>query len=192
MTETGHVLIGGVGHPFLRDTSVGPTLVPMLKSMEWPDGVEIFDIHFGPIHAVQWLQEKPGYYSRVLFLAGVKRDREPGSVYAYRWDGVLPDAEEIQERVCEAVTGIIGLDNLLIIGGYFGVWPKDVVVIEIEPQDEEFGPELSRPVEAVVPTVLAMARRLALEPLDGLPMGSTGVQPRAWTVGSFAGSSVEV
>lgn len=168
MTDGEHILIGCVGHPFLRDTSVGPTLVPALKDMDWPDGVEIYDIHFGPIHAVQWLEETPGYFNRVVFLSAVKRDREPGSVCLYRWDHALPDATEIHERVCEAVTGIIGLENLLIIGGHFRVWPAEVAVVEVEPCDEEFGAELSEPVQAAVPFLLDAVRKLALEPLDGL------------------------
>ncbi len=168
------IMIAGVGHPYLRDTSVGPMLVPRLKEMEWPDGVEIYDLHFGPIHVVQWLEEKPGHFDRVILVAGVARGREPGSINVYRWDGALPCAEEIQQRVCEAVTGIIGLDNLLIIGGHFGVWPAQVEVIEVEPQDEEFGAELSAPVAAAVPLVLEVVRRLALAPLDDLPVGSAG------------------
>ncbi len=183
MTDEGHILIGCVGHPFLRDTSVGPTLVPTLNAMDWPAGVEIYDIHFGPIHAVQWLEEKPGYYSRAVFLSAVKRDREPGSVSVYRWDHALPDADEIHERVCEAVTGIIGLENLLIIGEHFGVWPLEVAVVEVEPCDEEFGADLSEPVQAAVPFLLDAVHRLALEPLDGLSVNPLEVQFRAEVAG---------
>ncbi len=169
MSEEKHVLIGGVGHPYLRDISVGPTLVPVLKEMEWTAGVEIYDIHFGPIHAVQWLEEKPGYYKRVVFLSGVARGRKAGAVYLYRWDGALPEADEIQQRICEAVTGIIGLDNLLIIGGYFRVWPAEVAVVEVEPCEEEFGAAFSDRVEAALPVVISAVRRGALQPLDDLP-----------------------
>ena len=180
-------MIAGVGHPYLRDTSIGPVLVPRLKEMEWPDGIEIYDLHFGPIHVVQWLEEKPGYFGRVVFLSGVARGHKPGSVNVYRWDGALPGAEEIQQRICEAVTGIIGLDNLLIIGGHFGVWPDQVGVIEVEPLDEEFGAELSGPVEAAVPMVLGAVRRLALEPLDDLHMAPiAGIPTHASVVGSLS------
>ena len=175
MTEGNRVLIGGVGHPYLRDTSVGSALVPILKEMDWPDGVEVYDLHFGPIHVVQWLEEMPGYYSRAVFLSGIKREREPGGIYAYRWDGALPDAEEIQQRVGEAVTGIIGLDNLLIIGGYFGVWPEEVAVVEVEPCEEEFGADFSEVVSAAVPDIIKLVRELALGPIDKLPTSTFGL-----------------
>src|SRR5688500_3197632 len=169
MTEKRRILIGGVGHPYLRDTSIGPLLVPNLKEMEWPDGVEIFDLHFGPIHVVQWLEEKPCYYERVVLISGIKREREPGDIYAYRWNRALPNAQEIHERICEAVTGIIGVDNLLIIGGHFGIWPDEVVVVEVEPCEEEFGAELSEPVSRAVPRIIALVHQLALDSIEWLP-----------------------
>ena len=181
MTDERRILIGGVGHPFLRDISVGPVLVPRLKEIDWPGGVEVevVDLHFGPIHVVQWLEEKPGYFSRVVFLSAVNRDREPGAVYAYMWNGALPDPEEIHQRVCEAVTGIIGIDNLLIIGSHFEVWPEEVVVVEVEPCEEEFGADLSALVSAATPRIVELVRDFALGPLDGLsgdPLGPPRIE----------------
>ncbi|HET9495904.1 MAG TPA: hydrogenase maturation protease [Chloroflexia bacterium] len=181
MSESRHVMIGGVGHPYLRDVSVGPVLVPRLKEIDWPVEVEVevHDLHFGPIHVVQWLEEKPGYFSRVVLLSAANRGREPGAVYAYRWDGALPDPEEIHQRVCEAVTGIIGIDNLLIIGSYFKVWPAEVVVVEVEPCEEEFGAELSAPVSAAATRIVDLVRDLTLGPLDGLsadPLGPPRIE----------------
>jgi hypothetical protein len=115
------------------------------------------------------LEEKPGYFSRVVLLSGVNRGRQPGEIYTYRWNGALPDAEEIQQRVCEAVTGILGVDNLLIIAGHFRVWPDEVAVVEVEPCEEEWGADFSLSVQAAVPSIIQAVRALALEPLDGLP-----------------------
>jgi len=178
MTDNGRVMIGGVGHPYLRDTSIGPYLVPRLSEIEWPDEVDIFDLHFGPIHVVQWLEEKPGYYGRVVLISGVNRGREPGEIYAYRWNRALPDAQEIHERICEAVTGIIGVDNLLIIGGHFGIWPDEVAVVEVEPCEEEFGADLSEQVSRAVPTIISLVHRLALCSIDDLPTDPYRVLPR--------------
>lgn len=182
MTESNRVLIAGVGHPYLRDISVGPVLVPRLKEMDWPNGTEIHDLHFGPIHVVQWLEEKPGYFSRVVLLSAIRRGREPGAVYTYRWDGSLPDTEEIQQRVGEAVTGIIDVDNLLIIGGYFGIWPDEVAVVEVEPCEEAFGEEFSEPVQASIPFVIQSVGEAALGSLDQLSADPFRVQPRAAVV----------
>jgi len=69
-------------------------------------------------------------------------------VKAYRWDHVLPSPTEIQERVGEAVTGTISLDNLLIVTEAFGAFPDDVRVVEVEPADEGWGEGFSPVVEA--------------------------------------------
>jgi hydrogenase maturation protease len=157
------VLIACVGYRFLRDLSVGPELVPVLSQLEWPQGVEVCDLHFGPIHMVHWLQERPGYYERIVFVAAVPRGREKGRVYWYRWDGTLPDAEEIQQRVGEGVTGVISLDNLLIVGQYFGALPSDVIVIEVEPEDTGWGPGFSSQVEALLPDVVQRVRSMTTD-----------------------------
>ncbi len=170
-TAEGQTIIAGVGYPFLRDLSVGPVLVPELQRLDWPAGVEVEDWSIGPIHIVQRLEERPGAYARIIFVAAVQRGREPGRVYRSRWHGDLPDAGEIQERVGEAVMGIISLDNLLIIGQHFGVFPPDVVVVEVEPEDTGWGPGFTPCVEAALSDIVATVRREVQEGHDGRPAG---------------------
>jgi hydrogenase maturation protease len=161
-------LIGGVGYHNLRDLSLGPTLTAQLAAMVWPAQVEIdADLSFGPIAIVQRFQAQPDLYRRIVLFAAVNRGRAPGSVTAYRWKGKLPPADEIQARIGEAVTGVVSLDNLLIIGEHFGIWPEEVVVVEVEPADEGWGQEFSPTVAAVVDDVLGIVRRAALEGENG-------------------------
>ncbi len=156
-----HVMIAGVGYTNLRDLSVGPVLVPRLREMEWPSDVDVDDWSFGPIAVVQRLEDRPGHYDRIVLVSAVGRGREPGGVYCYRWRGDLPDAAQIQERVAEAVTGIISLDNLLIVAEHFGALPEDVVVVEVEPEDTDWGPGFSPRVEGSLEKVVDAVRRLA-------------------------------
>ncbi len=169
MSEMKRIFIGGVGYTNLRDLSVGPTVVQELQQLAWPGKVEIDDLGpGGPIAAVHRFREAPPY-DRVVLMGAVGRERTPGQVYCYRWDGCLPDRDEIQARVAEAVTGVISLDNLLIIGGFFGIWPPNVVVVEVEPRDEDWGMEFSEPVQAaIVPLIEAVKWAALAAPLDGL------------------------
>lgn len=168
MTERRRIFIAGIGYTYLRDFSVGPVLVPELQKLDWPPGVEIDDLGpGGPIAAVHRFREAPPY-ERVIFFGTVRRGRRPGGVYCYRWDGRLPPPDEIQRCVTEAVTGIISLDNMLIIGGYFAVWPATVIVVEVEPMEEEWGAEFSPLVQAAIPTVITTLRRVALGPVEEL------------------------
>ena len=143
------VLVGGVGYRFLRDNAVGLCLTDQLAASA-TDGIEVEDLGYHPIGFIFNLQERPAY-DRIVLVGGIARGREPGTVTAYRWDHALPSPKEIQERVSEAVTGTISLDNLLIITEAFGAFPDDVRVVEIEPADETWGEGFSPVVEAKLP-----------------------------------------
>ena len=161
------VLVAGVGYPFLRDLSVGPVMVPRLQQMDWPPDVDVDDWSINPIAIVQRLEARPDPYRRIVLLASVERGREPGDITWYRWPGDLPDPEEIQQRVGEAVMGIISLDNLLIVGRQFGAFPDDIVVVEIEPEDTGWGDGFTPRIEAALADAVAAVRRAALDGYDG-------------------------
>jgi len=140
------VLVGGVGYRYLRDNAVGLYITDQLSARA-TNGVEVEDLGYHPIGFIFNLQERQPY-DRIVLVGAVKRGREAGAITAYRWDRALPSEREIQNRVSEAVTGTISLDNLLIITEAFGAFPEDVRVVEIEPADETWGDGLSPVVEA--------------------------------------------
>jgi len=149
------VLVGGVGFRFLRDESVGPWAADMLAARAG-DGVEVEDLGYHPVGFVHNLQEREPY-DRLVLVGAVRRGREPGTVQVYEWDRQLPGADAVQERVAEAVTGVISLDNLLIVGGALGEMPPDVRVVEIEPGPEGWGEEFSQAVAGKLDDVLEAA-----------------------------------
>ena len=71
------VLIAGVGYRNLRDLSIGPVLVDQLKNENWPAGVEIEDLSYGPVGVMHNFDDRPPYH-KIIFLTGVSRDRRPG------------------------------------------------------------------------------------------------------------------
>lgn len=151
-TEHVRILVGGLGYRNLRDGSVGPWIADALAG-EARDGVEVEDVSYHPVGLSQNLGERPPY-DRVVLVAAVSRGRAPGTVTAYRWDGRLPDRDGIQARVSEAVTGVISLDNTLIVCGALGGLPDDVRVVEVEPEDEGWGEGFSATVESRLPEVV--------------------------------------
>lgn len=154
------VLIAGVGYRNLRDLSIGPVLMDRLKHDTWPAGVEIEDLSYGPVGVMHNFDERPAY-DKIVFVTGVKRDGRPGEIHSYRWRHELPDADEIQARVAEAVTGVISLENLLVIATYFKKLPEDVFVIEVEAGDETWGENLTTPVEESIPMIIELIRHQA-------------------------------
>ena len=179
-------LIGGVGYTNLRDHSAGGAVIDRLATRSWPPAVSVEDASYNPIAFVQRLDDEPadGRFTRAIFVAALPRPgRAPGEVSIYRWDGALPDATAIQAAVAEAVTGVISLDNTLVVARHFQALPAEVIVIEIEPETHEFGdafsPAVARAIDQVerllldVATDPAASARIPLAPLGGgRPLGS--------------------
>ncbi|GAC1444980.1 MAG: hypothetical protein NVSMB52_04960 [Chloroflexota bacterium] len=137
------ILLAGVGYSHLSDLSFGPLLVERLEEMSWPDNVRIKDFSFGPIGVLMQLEDEPVKFERAIFAGALERDRPPGTLNIYRWEGGEADPEQIQARIAEAVTGVISIDNLLIIMDHFGALPTHTTVIELEPVEREWGMDMS-------------------------------------------------
>ena len=151
------VLVGGVGYTNLRDRSVGNLLIERLQQLTWPADVVVEDVSYGPIDVLFKLQAEPRGFRLGLFVGAVARGRPEGTVERYEWQASTPSVDELQERIGEAVTGIVSLENLLMILSHFDALPARVVVIEVEPEAEEaWGPDLSDPVRSALDTVEAL------------------------------------
>lgn len=156
-------LIGGIGYRNLRDHSAAFAVLDRLEQEDLGDHVLVEDTSYNPIALGQWLDSEPvdRRFERIVFVSAVNRvGRRPGEVVAYQWMGTLPSNEDIQQAVAEAVTGIIALDNTLVIGTYFKNFPASVAVVEIEPLAHEFGSDLTPEVAAAVPRACQTIRAL--------------------------------
>jgi hydrogenase maturation protease len=129
--------------------SAGPEVIERLRRPEWPSEVQVEDLSFGAVHVLHWLQERPPFDAAVL-IAAIARGRPPGSVTRLPWAAPPLTGEAVQEAIAEAVTGVIGLDTLLTVLGYFAALPPRVILIEVEPQDEDWGPDFSPLVQSAL------------------------------------------
>src|SRR5687767_15820329 len=167
-------LVGAVGYRNLRDHSAAFEVLERLSRENLGPDVVVEDTSYNPIAVVQWLEgEAPGQrLDRVVLVAAVERGHVPGAITAYRWDGVLPPDDQVQQAVVEAVTGVIALENTVVFAGYFGVLPLSLAIVEIEPLEHAFGSELSAVVRDAVEPATDLVRRLALdrEAFTALPL----------------------
>lgn len=136
-----NVAIGLVGYyPFLRGYPMGPELKRRLEALAGPgQHVAIKEMNWGPIAIVQDFQASGEVFDRIVLVAAVDRGLAPGTVAARLWVGGKLDAEMVQGRIFEAVTGIISLDNLLVIGEHFHIWPRELITIEVQLSDNSIG-----------------------------------------------------
>lgn len=158
-------LVGAIGYRNLRDHSAAFEVIERLSQEAIGPDVTIEDVSYNPIAVVQWLEslDAESRFERVILVSGIGRDDRPaGAVTVREWDRVLPSNELIQQAISEAVTGIISLDNTLVIAGYFQALPDHVTIVEIEPIDHAFGAELSAPVARGVAEAVLRIRQLTV------------------------------
>jgi hypothetical protein len=135
-------LVGIVGYsPVIAAFPLGKALVDMLRAELPADGsVAIENMSWSPIHIVQRFQDPAAIRPERLVLVGAAaRSVEPGRVRAFRWTGGELPEQAVHERVYEAVTGIVDIENTLIIGEYFRIWPPECFVIEADMPANTFG-----------------------------------------------------
>ncbi|MEO7392731.1 MAG: hypothetical protein ABIU58_11185, partial [Ramlibacter sp.] len=126
-------IIGIVGYyGFVRGYPLGPELLEHLNLLEWPEGTEIREMNWGPVAIVQDLQASAVPPARVVLIGALDRGLAAGTVSCRRWAGGAAEPAAVQRRMFEAVTGVISLDNLLVIGAHFGVWPQDTYTVELQ------------------------------------------------------------
>lgn len=152
---TRRVLVAGVGYRNLRDLSVGPLAVERLGPST--EAVDIEDLSYGPVD-VLFLFQRRQPYAAAIFIVGVHRGRQPGTVTRSRWIPPATTTDALQERVAEAVTGVISIDNLLEICAHFKALPPEVVLIEVEPAEDAWGEELSAEGGRALDSAVALAR----------------------------------
>lgn len=189
-----HTLIGIVGYcGFVRGYPLGPGLMAQLQALDWPAGTEIRELNWGPVAIVQELQSAPALPGRVVLVGTVDRCGADGDVRCHRWVGGALDPLAVQQRMFEAVTGVVGLHNLLVIGAQFGVWPAATYTVELQwpesglgdlvlgeldgglPPGRVVGEQPLTPANAqVVGRLVDAIRRFALEPApEGVPALTT-------------------
>jgi len=154
--EPVRALVGGVGYTNLRDGSAGPILAERLAGTLGPD-VDVEDLSYSPID-VMFLFQRRAPYARAVFVGAVSRGSPPGTVRVIPWDPEPESPESVQERIAEAVSGVISLDNLLRINQHFKALPPVVTVVEIEPEDEGWGEGVTPTMERALHEVVALLK----------------------------------
>jgi len=159
---SGKVFIGTVGYHNLSNHSIGPALLPQLQKMQWREGVDIDELNWGPIAIVQKFQSLPTHYDRVILLAAIERPgRNIGDITVFQWMGKLPDEELIQRCIGDAVTGVISVENLLIIGEHFKIWTGETFVVDVEPGPEQAGENFTEEMQQAIPDLILTLQHLS-------------------------------
>jgi hydrogenase maturation protease len=176
-------VIGGVGYRMLRDYSAGVVISDELAPYSEPPQLHVEDLSYNPVAMAQWFADEARSepFTRAVFVSAVVRGNgaPAGTIRAYRWNHELPDADEIQRAVTDAVTGVISVDNTLVVAEWMKALPPETIVVELEPQEHEFGTELSEAVSFALSEAREIIMKLATdeEAVRSLPCTSLGGVP---------------
>lgn len=151
-------LIAAVGQPWMRDLAFGSHVVRRLQEQPLPKDVDAHDLSFSPITAVQMIED--GHYDRAVFVSASAEGRAAGRIYEQAVEVPRVSREELHARIGDSVMGCVSLETLLIICHARGILPGGSTIIDVEPEDESWGPELSDGVAPLVDDAarLALAR----------------------------------
>lgn len=156
--------VGTVGYHILGNHSIAPTLLSELQKMDVPPYVKIDELNWGPVAVIQQFQAEEVPYERVVLLCAIERpDRNIGDITVFQWKGELPDEEQIQACMGDAATGVISVENLLVLGQYWGIWRDEVYLVDVEPGEEiageQFTPDMQKQIPEIKKTVFELATR---------------------------------
>lgn len=163
----GCTLLGGIGLPWLRDLDFGTTWLDRASAEgDWPANIRFEDMSYAAHRVMHRLEEL--LPSRLVLVGCMPRGVDPaGTIRRYKIDDLPPlDLIDVQERLAEAVGGIIDLDHTIAVCRWAKVFPADTTVVEVEPEDKGFGLGFSPAVERAVDEVLLLVRRGLAGELD--------------------------
>lgn len=114
--------------------------------------VVVEDLSEDPLEAARRLDDEWPRFERVILVGAVTRERPPGTITAYRWDG---EADARDGDTAHFDTTLLALKELADV-------PDELIVVEIEPDvHERLGRDVTPEVGAALARARTLLRRLA-------------------------------
>ena len=175
------VLIAGIGNVLLGDDGVGPYVVRWLESSySFAEGVEVADLG---TPALDFIDHIAGL-DALIVVDSVDNGLAAGTITLYRHQDLLRNAPSVRmDTHSPAIT-----ESLLAAEVFFGMPPREVLLVGISAGSYTAGCHLSEPVqravEAAANAVLAELDRLAVsyEEKPGSNLSMWWSSPEAETV----------
>lgn len=148
------VLVAGIGNVLLGDDGVGPFVSQWLNARySFPEGVEVEDLG---TPALDFIDRIVGL-DALIVVDAVNNDQPAGTITLYRREDLLRNAPGIRmDTHSPALT-----ESLLAAEVFFGLPPKEVLLIGISGESYQADCTLSEAVRATVPaTVTAVLEEL--------------------------------
>ena len=138
-------VIVGVGNLLLKDEGIGIHAVKALQELNLPECVEIIDGGTSP-DLIAYSEAE----GKLIIIDAVKAGGEPGAIYRFTPDN-LDSASDRAISLHE-----LGVTESLQLMRLAGNEPEEIVIIGIEPQEIEWGIELSPGLQQKIPDIIKL------------------------------------
>lgn len=145
-------LILGVGNLLLRDEGVGIHAIQALEKESLPSGVDLMDGGTGGFHLISWLEE----YDHIIMIDATLDSNPPGTIRVIRprYASDFPPLMSAHE---------IGLRDMLEVMQLTNSMPQVHLVVISAADISEVGMDLSPQLEAAIPEVVKVVKRIIVE-----------------------------
>jgi len=145
-TDTGGVVILGIGNLLLSDEGIGVHVANRLLEMDLPPGVRVIE---GGTDGFRLMNVVTGA-DRVVVVDAVKGGGEPGSIYRFNIEDAPSSPDTFKTSVHQ-----IGILEVIHFSEFLGKTPE-ATVIGVEPKSMEMSMELSPEIQEKVPRVIEL------------------------------------
>ncbi|MFC1988149.1 hydrogenase maturation protease [Chloroflexota bacterium] len=147
LVRTNHskVTVLGMGNLLLKDEGIGVHVANALEGIPSPGNVELEVIDGGT------LPDAPlsfGELDKLVVVDALQTGGESGAIYRFRLEDI-----RLGDKIFTSLHQISLLENLWLMG-QFGQRPKEVVIIGIEPEDMNWGLDLSAKLQKRIPQII--------------------------------------
>jgi hydrogenase maturation protease len=147
------VAIIGVGNLLMGDDGVGIHVVREIEGMDLPPYIEVYDAMTNSFMVLEYMDGA----DKAVIVDAFRRGGEPGSTYRIEFDPEKP----LNDRVELSLHDMDFLDALSS-GRYAYTYPRDIVIIGVEPGEISLSTELSPPLREALPGIIDVVLREAM------------------------------
>ena len=141
------VAVIGVGNLLLKDDGIGVHIAHALQEVNIPHGINLEIIDGGTS------LDLPAYFEgvdKLIIIDAVKTGNKPGAIYRFH-----PCDLTLETKGVISVHEL-GLEQSLKMMSLTGDEPKDIVIIGIEPEEIDWGMELSAELQQKIPEIIGV------------------------------------
>lgn len=154
------IIVLGIGNILLSDEGVGVKVVHDLKEKyTFPENVELIDGAVGAFLLLPFIESA----EKLLVIDAISGGEPPGTIYKFK-DKDIP--HQIMDKLS---IHEVSFTDILALAKFRGNYPKEIVIIGIEPQSLEPGLELSEKIkknyDKLINEVLAQLKNWGVKPI---------------------------